>query len=244
MRQPVEPSGTIAEPPRGSVSGRRALVIAGVGADGGAWALRAACRWLHRSGRTVAALDLDASPPLGAPSARPGPYGAAPELVPIARVPAGPVGIRAADPPTRAAVLERLLRHESAAEVLIARIPARHRMTLMRAAFLAGGLVVPLDGSERALSDAFAVSRQARESFLELSLRPCCRDAPALRRYLEIMRQFVGAEPRPLDFEEEDPEIVLGRLSALPGEGFAAALLAPDTPAPPTGLLELGTIVV
>ena len=223
---------------------RRVVVVAGIGPDSGSWAFRAACRWLHRTGGGVAALDLEAESSPVDRAADPAGSDAPAVVVPIARMPAGPEGVRGAPPAVQAAVLERLRRHEDAADVLVVRIPSRHRMTLMRGAFLAGGLIVPVDPEESAIADAFAVSREARESFLDLVLHPCGRDREAVVRYLEIMRQFVGAEPRPLDFAIEDPALFLGRLAAPPPEGFATALLVPGTPAPPAGLLELGTIVV
>lgn len=220
---------------------RRVIVVASLGADGGGAAFRAACRWARHAGRRVAALDLDGDAGMGDRADAPRPPG---EVVAIARVPAGPERIRAAPPAQQAAVLERLRRHEETAEVLVARVPPRPRLALMRAAFLAGGMIVPVDDSDGTISEAFAVSRESKESFLDLVLHPYARDREAMRRYLEIMRQFVGAEPRPIDFDVEDLTAFLSRLAPPPAGGFTTALLAPDTPAPPAGLLEIGTIVV
>jgi hypothetical protein len=223
---------------------RRVVVVAGIGPDSGSWAFRSVCRWLHGTGRGVAALDFESAGAHEGRAAEPSVGDAPGVVVAVARMPGGPEGVRGASPAIQAAVLERLRRHEDAAGALVVRVPSRHRMTLMRAAFLAGGLIVPVDPAESAIADAFAVSREARESFLDLVLHPCGEDREAVARYLEIMRQFVGAEPRPLDFAIEDPSLFLGRLAAPPPEGFATALLVPGTPAPPAGVLELGTIVV
>jgi hypothetical protein len=141
---------------------RRMLVIAALGADEGRAALIAAARWGLGSGRRPAALDLGCGSVAPEGGAREGGGGAiepdAPRL-PLACVPCGleRLGLERAE--IVAELLERLRRHEWACDLLLVRIPPRSRVLLMQAAFLAGGLVLPLDDSDTVLREAFSLSR-------------------------------------------------------------------------------------
>ena len=62
------------------------------------------------------------------------------------------------------------------ADLLVVRVPAHPRMILMKAAFMAGGLVVPLDGSEQSLWEEFYLCQEVQQSFYGLTLWPWAAD--------------------------------------------------------------------
>jgi hypothetical protein len=125
----------------------------------------------------------------------------------------------------------------------VVRIPVRYRMTVARAAFLGGGLILPIDDSDRTLDEAFRLSREIVESFSGLTLWPFAPARAMLERYLAMARDFLRVEPVPLDRDGLELEPMLGSLPEPPGEGFAAALLTPGVAPPPAPeLLQLDSI--
>jgi hypothetical protein len=226
---------------------RRMQVIAALGPDEGRAALRAVARWGVRHGRRPAALDLGCGARAPGDTRSPGP--AAPRGdtvkpagsgVPWASLPCGPERMRAEPPEVIAALLARLRHHETAADLLIVRIPPRPRMTLMRAALLAGGVILPLDDSEEVQQEACRLSREVVENFIDLTLWPVTEHPRALERYLATMRDFLGTEPRPL--EMSTGPAILDNLPGAPEEGFIAALLCLDGVSPPSPLLHAGML--
>jgi hypothetical protein len=235
-RPPVE------VPAPGPSRDRRLLVIAGLGVDAGGAALRSAGLWATRLGRHPAVFELGRSERRqseGGESIRELPRG---PRVPVARVPCGPERLKEEPPEVVLAVMERLRRHESASDLLLVRIPASHRMTLMRAAFLAGGLVLPLDDSDETLDAAFRISREALESFLELSIWPFATTPATLDRYLAMTLDFLKVRPTPFDPARLDLGNALETLSPAPEEGFLTALLAPGSPALPAELIQIDSM--
>lgn len=219
------------------------LVIAALGPDEGRAALREVARWALRNGRHPAALELGCGAPAPAgPTAPDASSSAGAPGVPWASVPCGPERIRAEPSEVIAEFLERLRRHETASDLLIVRIPPRSRMILMRAALLAGGIILPLDDSEDVLHEAYRLSREVMENFIDLALWPVTTRPRALERYLAIMRDFLGIRPRPFEMAE-DPAI-LDDLPGAPEEGFIAAMLSPDDASPPSPLLQTGFLPV
>lgn len=221
---------------------RRMLVIAGLGADGGDAALRSAGLWARQLGRRPAVVELSWSESArrdGAGETR-GPVSET--RIPVARISCGPERLKEEAPEVVAAVVDRLRRHEAAADLLLVRTPARFRMALMRAAFLAGGLVVPLDDSDATLDEAFRISREALESFLELPIWPFAAAPAILDRYVSMAQDFLKVTPTPFDPARLDFNAALDVLSVPPEEGFLTALLAPGSPAPPAELIQIGSM--
>lgn len=246
-RSHSDPEPAVPAPDRDAVvrtesPARRMLVVAGLGMDGGDAALRSAGLWATQLGRQPAVVELSwtASPNADEREATRGP--ASGTRVPVARIPCGPQRLKEESPEVVAAVVERLRRHESTANLLLVRTPGRYRMTLMRAAFLAGGMVVPLDDSDETLDAAFRISREALESFLELAIWPFATTPTALDRYLKMMLDFVKATPTPFDPARLDFGAALETLSTPPDEGFLTALLAPGSPAPPAELIQIDSM--
>jgi len=227
---------------RAESSAGRMLVIAGLGKDGGDAALRSAGLWATQLGRRPAVVELSWSDPQTADERVETRGAASGTRVPVARIPCGPERLKEESPEVVAAVVERLRRHESTSNLLLVRTPGRYRMTLMRAAFLAGGMVVPLDDSDETLDAAFRISREALESFLELAIWPFAAAPTALDRYLKMMLDFLKARPTPFDPARLDFGAALESLSAPPDEGFLTALLAPGSPAPPAELIQIGSM--
>lgn len=223
-------------------SARRMLVVAGIGADDGRAALRSAGQWAARLGLRPAVVELgwETAPagedPEQSSASRTG------ARIPVARIPCGPERLQEEPPEVVAALMERLRRHEAASDLLLVRTRGRFRMALMRAAFLAGGMVVPLDASDETLDDAFRVSREALESFLDLKVWPFAGDAKSLERYLDMMRDFLKARPVRFDPDGLDLGTVLRTLPEPPEEGFLTALLAPGSPAPPSELIQIDSM--
>jgi hypothetical protein len=227
--------------PTGSSAGRM-LVIAGLGTDGGDAALRSAGLWATQLGRRPAVVELSWSAPVEPGAREEVREPASGTRVPVARIPCGPERLKEEAPEVVAAVVERMRRHESASDLLLVRTPGRYRMTLMRAAFLAGGMIVPLDDSEATLDEAFRISREALESFLELSIWPFAAAPAALDRYLGMMLDFLKVRPTPFDPARLDFGAALETLSPPPEEGFLTALLAPGSPAPPAELIQIDSM--
>jgi hypothetical protein len=192
----------------------------------------------------VAVVDFDAGSSPSAPGGAGGPSSIGAQ-VPLASVPCGLDRLRREDPGSLAAVVERLRRHEHAADLLLVRVPASDRKALARAAFLAGGLIVPLDGGDAALHAAFHLSREMAESFPGVSLVPFSSDPEALDLFTGMARDFLGAAGDAADGEGASLDGVLASLAAPPPEGFLPALLGAETDAEaPPRLLEMGTLEI
>jgi len=221
---------------------RRMLVIAGLGADEGDEARRALARWALQQGRRPAALDIGCT----AAATRAGAEARLPEWssIPLLSVPSAPQRLRDEPAEVLAALLERLRRHESSADLLLVRVSPRFRMALMRAAFLAGGLIVPVTNSYDTLYEAFQLARQALESFLDLALWPHSSDPAAVSRFRAMVRDVLAKEITPLEDDEAGTRGALGRLAAPPEAGFLVSLIDPDTPSPPVELLQVGSLTL
>jgi hypothetical protein len=218
------------------------LVIAALGSDAGDDVRRSITRWALRSGRHPAALDIGCADELPEPAA---PGDVAPvegPRIPLANLPSAPERLREEPAEVLAAALEQLRRLECSADLMIVRIAPRFRMALMRAAFLAGGLVVPVQDSYEVLYEAFQISREVLESFLDLTVWPAAADRASLQRYQAMMREVLDTECRPLADEGVESSVLLDSLIAPPEEGFLASLIDPDRLNPPPQLLQLGSL--
>ncbi|MBZ5637519.1 MAG: hypothetical protein LAO51_02050 [Acidobacteriia bacterium] len=225
-------------------SPRRMLVVAGLGPSVGSEALLAVARWALKGGRKVAVVDFGHPSPGGPADLPPAGVAEARETVPFASVPCGLDGLRREAPSSLAAVAERLRRHESEADLVIVRVPAEDRLALSRAAFLAGGLIVPLDGGDGVVHAAFCLSREFAESLPAVVLVPHASDPAALDLYTSMVRDFLGEGSTPVDEEDAPVGDVLLPLAGPPEGGFLPALLsaaAAGTPSPPR-LLDIGTL--
>jgi hypothetical protein len=200
------------------------LALAALGDDEGRGALRSITLWAIAQGRHPAVLDLCGEEAAGT--------GTAPAQgghdIPLASIPGGVEQLRARSDGARTAVLEQLRRQEAAADLLIVRIPPGHRFTLMQAAFITGGLVVPLDGSDEALHEAWNALREIRECFEGVAVWPYPSTRDGLDRFRGMARGFLDLDVQPLDVEDPEAVAILDRLSPPPEEGFVAALLARD----------------
>jgi hypothetical protein len=211
------------------------VTIAAIGPAEGGEARTALARWAMRRDLRPAAVDVAcAETELPTPAAAP--------RCPLASIPCGPERLKEETPEVVAALLARLRKLESEADLVILRIPPRHRMALMRAAFIAGGLVIPLEDSYALLHEALRLSREVTENFLDLPIWPYATNGAVLERYQATMQEFLGSEPRPIDLEKWESAAPLKRLSAPPQEGFLAALLTSDLPAPSPRLLRIGSL--
>ena len=211
---------------------RRMLVLAALGHDAGFDARAALARRALDLGRRPAALDIACEQPVQA-------AGACSNLsIPLASIPCGPERLRGEPAEVVGALMQRLRRHEAAADLLLVRIPPACRMALMRAAFLSGGLVVPLEDSHDVLHEALRLSREATENFMDLPVWPHSRDAGTLERYQSMMREFLSTDPLPFAVDNE----ALDDLNPPPEEGFLAALLTTDSSKPPPRLLQLTSL--
>lgn len=222
---------------------RRMLVIAGLGPDEGDEARRTLARRALRAGRRPAALDIGCTAAAGPRNAgEPAP----PEWssIPLLSLPSAPERLRNEPAEILASLLERLRRHESSADLLVVRIAPRFRMALMRAAFLAGGLVVPVANSYDLLYEAFQLARQALEAFLDLALWPHSSDPAAVARFRAMVREVLAEEIHPLEDDEKGAAAALDRLASPPEAGFLVSLIDPDTPSPPAELLRAGSLTL
>jgi hypothetical protein len=216
------------------------LVIAGLGADEGSSALCAVARWGLRNGRHPATMELGCAASAPVEDANGGPPAPQASRLPLASVPCGPEHLRVQSPEVVAELIGRLQRHESASDLLLLRIPLRHRTVLLRAALLAGGIILPLDDSDAVLYEAFQISREVTEYFVDLAVWPLTDQPRALERFLTMTRDFLGVEPRPFAAAMTEGTVVLDHLPGAPEEGFLAALLALDATPVPTQLLQTG----
>ena len=245
-RSPAPAVSPLPVDPRAEQGARRMLVVAGAGPDAGRHALAAIARWGLSAGRRIAIVDFDPAPPSATTDREAAAATEARTAIPLASIPCGLGALRGEDPATVTAVVERLRRHEAACDLLLVRIPFCERQALTKAAFLARGLVVPLDGGDCAVHAAFRLSRDLAESLPGISLVPFASDGAALDLYSTMVRDFLGVPAELIDTGATGSNEVLDSLAAPPAEGFLAALLADDAHgAPPCPrLLELGTLEV
>jgi hypothetical protein len=215
------------------------LALAALGADEGRDALRSIALWAVEHGRRPGVLDLCCEDASGADT----PPAKSVCSIPRASIPDGVGQFRAQRPDARAAVVEHLRRHESASDLLIVRIPPRHRIALMQAAFLTGGLVLPIDGSDEVFYEASNVLREVSEYFDGVAVwpYPCAREG--LERFRAMARDFLALDVQPLDVEDPNAVAILGLLSPAPEEGFVAALLEPAG-LPIAGLVRLDDLLL
>lgn len=196
------------------------LVVAGLGDDQGLEAFRLVARWAVLHGRRPVGADLgDSNGSLRGEDA------GASTCVPVAIFPGGHRALRGEEPGVVDSVLASLRRLETGSDLVIVRIPVADRVSILRAAGLCGGVVVPVDDTERGLRDALLLSREVAETFDGVRLWPLARGAGGLVRYRAVARVFLGREPRA--FDAQDPSSFSG-LPAPPPEGFLAALLSPE----------------
>jgi len=222
---------------------RRMLVVAGLGPDGGDAARKALARWALLRGRHPAALDIGCTDCVE-PGADDGSPASERSSIPLISLPSSPERLRDEPPEILASLLERLRRHESSADLLVVRIAPRYHMALMRAAFLAGGLVVPVTNSYELLYQAFQLAREALESFLDLTLWPHSSNPVALTRFRAMVREVLTEEIAPFGEDTEGSAGALDRLAAPPEPGFLVSLIDPDTPGPPAELLKVGSLAL
>ena len=243
-RSTAEPDDTpqpeIAGPPGPDLPvQRRMLTIAGPGTGLGDSALHSAAQWAALLGRRPAITDLccgDARPrSLDVDPAEP-PEGS---RIPRARVPCELDRVRREPAEVVLALLDRLRRHELASDLSLVRIPIRQRRTLMRAAFLSGALVLPVEESEREFRETVEVAREVAESFIEISIWPFARSPRSLERFLAAVPQDVRSRATPFDPGRLDLNAGLDALRDPPGEGFLIGLLAPEPAVLPPDLLQV-----
>ena len=215
------------------------IVVAGMGPDGGAAALRSAAQWAGLLGRRVAISDCTV--PAGPADDLARQAGCEPGL-PRARLSCAPDRLAFMRADVVAAVLDRLRRHERSSNLLLLRVPLRERVSLMRAVFLGRGLVLPLDDSEAGLHDAVELSRDVVQSFSEVTLWPFSDDSRALRHYADAMREIGETRVLPFDPGKLDLARALDALPAPPEEGFLTALLLPARADVPAELLRFDTL--
>jgi hypothetical protein len=208
------------------------LVIAALGPGEGADARASLAREALRTGRRPAALDIGCAE-TGTPM-----QSSDGLSIPLASVPCGPDRLKGEPAEVIAALMQRLRRHEAAADLLLVRIPPEYRMTLMRGAFLAGGLVLPLEDSNGGLHEALRLSREAAENFMGLPVWPHSGEAATLERYQSMTQEFLELEAAPFDASSE----ALDKLNRPPEEGFLAAMLAAESSKPPQRLLQLSSL--
>jgi hypothetical protein len=211
---------------------RRMLVIAALGPGEGFEARASLARRALEIGRRPAALDIGC--------VKAGEEGESPggPSIPLASIPCGPDRLRGEPAEVVGALMQRLRRHESAADLLLVRIPPAYRMTLMRAAFIAGGLVLPLGDSNRGLHEALRLSREAAENFIGLPVWPHAGEPSTLERYQAMVQEFLEREARPFNADSE----TLEKLNQPPDEGFVAAMLSSESSKPPPRLLQLSAL--
>jgi hypothetical protein len=205
------------------------LAVAGLAGVGESPVLRCAAQWAAVLGRRPSITDL--SCPEGGPGGLEDPdarVAAGDVCVPRARVPCGPERIRREPAETALALLHRLRRHEASSDLVIVGIPARERPALMRAAFLAGAIVVPVGESEAALDEALEITREVLQSFHEVTVWPFSTCGIAMERYLRMAREHDAARVLPFDPGHRDLAAAFEELREPPPEGFLVGLLAPE----------------
>ncbi len=221
------------------------LVVAGLGPTGGGEALQALARWGSQAGLKVAAVDFGPTPEVASLGRSRTASGAASFSVPLASIPCGLDGLRRDDAGGLPAVTERLRCLEAPANLLLVRIPASDLQALSRGAFLAGSLIVPLDGGDGAVHAAFCLSREIAESFPGVSLVPYASAPSATDLYRSMILDFLGISVSPFEAEVFSDGEFLRSLAPSPAGGYLAALLAADPPAASARrLLEMGTLEI
>jgi hypothetical protein len=246
QRPSCEPPFVVAateSPPAPQPALRRMLVIAGLGEDEGDEARRALARCALSLGRRPAAVDIGCADRTGRHAAEIS-SSAERTSIPLLSLPTAPERLRDEPSEVLACALERLRRHESSADLLLVRIAPRCHMALMRAAFLAGGLVVPVSDSYDLLYQAFQLARQALENFLDLALWPHSPDPAAVARFQAMVQEVLAARVGPLTDDADGAAAALDRLAAPPEAGFLVSLIDPDTPHQPTELLRAEFLTV
>jgi hypothetical protein len=220
------------------------LTVAGLGADRGEAALRAAGQWALVLGRRPTFADLggvgEESPER--PGDEPLPDGEG--RVGRASLPCNPERIRGLPVEIALAFFARLRRHETSSDLLIVRIPVRERLALMRAAFLSGSVVVPSEATDEGHREAVQVSREILESFHEISVWPHASDPRSLERFLAAVGEPSGARVVPFGPDHLDLAACLDRLRDPPDEGFLVGLLAPEPATLPPELLRMDSVVL
>ena len=217
------------------------IVVAGMGPDGGAAALRSAAQWALLLGRRVAISDCCAA----AGPADPAPRAADPEPasgLPRARLGCPPDRLAAMRADVVAAVLDRLRRHERSSDLLLLRVPLRERVALMRAVFLGRGLVLPLDDSEAGQREAVELARDIVRSFSEVALWPYSESGRVLARCMIELRELGRERIVPFDPGRLDLVRALEALPGPPEEGFVAATLLPAPADVPAELLRFDSL--
>jgi hypothetical protein len=220
------------------------LAVAGLGADRGTAAVRSAAQWAVVLGRHPSITDLACDDPEVAALGGEGRTQAAENRVPLARFPCGPDRIRHEPADVALALLLKLRRHESASDFVIVRVPARDRLSLMRAAFLSGALVVPFDESDAEVDEALEITREVLRNFLEVSVWPYSSSPRCMERYLDTARGHDHARVAPFDPGQRDLAAAFERLRDSPREGFLVGLLAPEPATLSAGLLRIDSVVL
>lgn len=224
------------EPRTAGPVAHRMIVVAGLGEDSGLEAFRHVARWAVLHGVRPVGVDLGDSDG----SLRNDDRGLSPR-VPVATFPGGYRTLRGEDPEIVGSVLASLRDLERRSDLVLLRVPADDRVSILRAAALCGGVVVPVDDTERGLRDALLLSREIADAFEGVRLWPLARGVGGLVRYRSVARVYLGDEPKA--FDAQDPAVFSG-LPAPPAGGYLAALLAPETVAPDGELFRVGFLDV
>lgn len=222
---------------------RRMLVIAALGEDEGDGARRELARWTLSLGRRPAAVDIGCAADSGRAGVANSPVSEK-SSIPLLSLPCAPERLKEEPAEVLASLLERLRRHESSSDLLLVRVSPRCHMALMRAALLAGGMVIPVTNSYEVLYQAFQLARQALESFLDLTLWPHSPDPAAVARFQAMVREVLAERVDPLGGDAEGAARALERIAAPPEAGFLVSLIDPETPGPPAELLRAGSLTV
>jgi hypothetical protein len=217
------------------------VAVAGLGADATAAAVRSAAQWATVLGRHPSITDLSCVEPEDPAREEPrSPIGGG--RVARARVPCGLERIRREPAEVSVALLGRLRRHERASDLVIVSIPARERLALMRAAFLAGAIVMPVDGSGADLDEALDVTREVLRNFLEVSVWPFATCARNMERFLKAAGEHDRARILPFDPGHRDLGAAFDGLRDAPREGFLVGLLAPEPATLSEELLRIDSV--
>lgn len=223
---------------------RRMLVIAGPGTGLGDAALQSALQWTTLLGKRPAVTDLCCGQIRSSNFEQDPHTPSAGERIPRASVPCELDRVRREPAEVVLALLDRLRRHEFASDLSLVRLPIRQRRTLMRAAFLSGALVLPVEESDQEFREAVDVARDLVESFLEISIWPFARLPRTLERFLAAVPGEVQARATPFDPGQLDLASRLEQLLRPPREGFLVGLLAPEPADLPPELLQVDTLQI